>query len=89
MDLAADVVSMFDYDNFTYDADIKAYRAKGKISVPWDDSEPTDATIRFENGKLVEMKYSYTTKDEDSQLDMNFDNTVNFTDYGTTVIPNS
>ena len=89
MDLAAEVVAMFDYDNFTYDAEAKIYRAKGKISVPWDDSEPTDATIRFENGKLVEMKYSYTTNDEDSNLDMNFDNTVTFTDYGTTVIPNS
>ncbi|MBR2293253.1 MAG: hypothetical protein IKA44_02955 [Clostridia bacterium] len=88
MDLAADIVAMFDYDNFTYDAEAKLYRAKGKISIPWDDSEPTDATIRFENGKLVEMKYSYTTKDEDSGLDMDFDNTVKFTDYGTTVIPN-
>ena len=89
LDLAADVVAMFDYDKFTYDAEAKVYRAEGKISVPWDDSEPTDATIRFENGKLVEMKYSYATRDEASGLEMNFDNTVKFTDYGTTVLPNS
>lgn len=89
LDSAADVVAMLDYDNFTYDAETKVYRAKGKISVPWDGSEPTDATVRFENGKLVEMKYSFTTMDEESHLDMNFDNTVKFTDYGTTVIPNS
>ena len=89
LDSAADLVAMFDYDKFTYDAEAKVYRAEGKISVPWDDSEPTDATIRFENGKLVEMKYSYTEMDEDSGLEMIFDNTVKFTDYGTTVIPNS
>ena len=89
MDLAADVVAMFDYDKFTYDAQAKLYRAEGKISVPWDESEPTDATIRFENGKLVEMTYSYTTIDGDSGMEMNIDSTVKFTDYGTTVIPNS
>lgn len=89
VDLAGQVVAMFDYDNFTYDPETKVYCTKEKVTVPWDDSEPTDATIRFENGKLVEMKYSYTTKDEDSQLDMNIDSTVKFTDYGTTVIPNS
>ena len=89
LDSAVDLVAMFDYDKFTYDAEAKVYRAEGKFSVWWDDSEPTDATIRFENGKLVEMKYSYTEMDEDSGLEMIFDNTVKFTDYGTTVIPNS
>ena len=86
-DLAADIVDMFDYNNFTYDAEAKVYRAKGKITVPWDESEPTDTVIRFENDKLVEMKYSYTS--EESGVVMEFDNTVTFTDYGTTVIPKS
>ena len=86
-DLAADIVNMFDYNNYTYDAEAKVYRAKGKITVPWDESEPTDTVIRFENDKLVEMKYSYTS--EESGLVMEFDNTVTFTDYGTTVIPKS
>ena len=42
---------------------------------------------RFENGKLVEMKYSYVRTDEDSDIEMTFDNTISFIDYGTTVIP--
>lgn len=89
MDLSADVVAMFDYDDFTYDREAKVYRAEGKISVPWDESEPTDATIRFEDGKLVEMTYSYTTIDGDSQLEMTIQSSVRFSDYGTTVIPNT
>lgn len=83
----ADIIELFDYDDFTYDAEAKVYRAKEKISVPWDESEPSDATLRFENGKLVEMKYSYVRTDEDSDIEMTFDNTISFIDYGTTVIP--
>ena len=88
-DNISDIVDMLDYDNFTYDAEAKLYRAKGKVTVPWDNSEPSDVTIRFENGKLVEMKYSHTETEADSGLDMDYDNTVSFIDYGTTVIPNS
>ena len=54
-----------------------------------DEPEPTDATIRFEDGKLVEMTYSYTTIDGDSQLEMTIQSSVRFSDYGTTVIPNT
>lgn len=88
MDEIADIVAVFDYSNFTYDAEEKLYRAKGKLSIPWDESEPTDATVRFENGKLVEMKYSYSMKAGNSGLDMDVNTTVSFLDYGTTVIPN-
>ena len=88
-DNISDIVDMLDYDNFTYDAEAKLYRAKGKVTVPWDNSEPSDVSVKFENGKLVEMKYSHTETEADSGLDMDYDNTVSFIDYGTTVIPNS
>ncbi len=88
MDEISDIVAVLDYSNFTYDTEAKIYRAKGKISIPWDDSEPTDVTVRFENGKLVEMKYSYSMKIGDNDVNTDVNTTVSFINYGTTVIPN-
>ena len=88
-EMAEMMLGMFKYDNFTYDKEAKLYRAKGKISVVFDQSEPTNATLKFENGKLVEMKYSYERIEseeggEDIKVTMN--TTITFSDYGTTVV---
>ncbi len=83
-EMAAELVAMLDYDDFTYDADAKLYRAKGKIKIVFDESEPTDATLGFVNGKPVEMKYTYDTVEDGVTIKMN--NTIIFSDYGTTVV---
>lgn len=88
-ELAKEVIDMFDYDKFTYDAQSKTYRAKEKIAVTWLDDELVDnAAIRFENGRLVEMTYTYFEQEVSSgiTIDMKMDFTVSFVDYGTTVI---
>ncbi|MBR3893874.1 MAG: hypothetical protein IKJ35_01875 [Clostridia bacterium] len=85
LSMAEDLVAMFTHSNFTYDAEAKLYRAKGKIVNPIDGSEASHATLRFENGKPVEMKYSYVV--QSSGVNVNVDNTILFSDYGTTVIP--
>ncbi len=81
-EMAAELVAMFNYDDFTYDAEAKLYRAKGEIKVVFDQSTPTDATLRFENGKPVEMKYSYIEEVSGVTLET----TIVFSDYGTTVV---
>ena len=81
-EMAEELVAMFDYADFTYDAEAKLYRAKGEIKVVFDQSMPTDATLRFENGKPVEMKYSYIEEVSGVTLET----TIVFSDYGTTVI---
>lgn len=83
-EMAAELVAMFNYDDFTYDAEAKLYRAKSEIEVVIDDSKPTDATLRFEDGKLAEMKYSYV--EETNTTDVNIVTTIVFSDYGTTVV---
>lgn len=81
---AEEILQMFKYADYTYDAEAKLYRAKGEIEIVFDGSKPTDATLRFENGKPVELKYSYTT--QQSGVDVAMNTTVVFSDYGTTVV---
>ena len=83
-EMAEDLVAMFQYANFTYDAEANLYRAKGKISIPIDDSEPTNATLRFENGKPVMLTYSYVVENG-----VTMDTIIIFSDYGTTVVSDS
>ncbi len=84
-DEVADILAVCDYDNFTYDRETKLYHANRSISIPWDeDADPTDTTLRFEDGRLVEMKYSYTFMDDGVETQV--ETTVSFVDYGTTVI---
>lgn len=83
--LAEMMLEMFKYDNFTYDKEAKLYRAKGAIKIAFDGSEPTNTTARFENGKLVEVKYSYD-REEAENVTVTMNTTITFSDYGTTVV---
>ncbi len=81
---AEEILEMFKHADFTYDAEAKLYRAKGEIEIVFDGSNPTDATLRFENGKPVELKYTYETVEDSTTVTMV--NVIVFSDYGTTVV---
>ena len=71
------------YEDFTYDADAKLYRANKKVS-SIDGTQTDNATMKFANGNLVELKYIYTT--EQSGISVDVEITLVFSDYGTTVV---
>lgn len=83
-EMAEELLAMFAYANFTYDAEAKLYRAKGEIESALDGEKTTDMTLRFENGKPVEIKYTYDTVEEGVTVTVS--NTIIFSDYGTTVV---
>lgn len=83
-EMAADLVAMFSHDKFTYDPEAKLYRAKGEMEIVIDQSTTDDATLRFENGKPVELKYSYDTVEDETTVHVV--NTIIFSNYGTTVV---
>ena len=46
------------YDKFEYDAATKTYKAKSPIEIEAIGESTSDVTLKFEDGKLVECKYS-------------------------------
>lgn len=49
------------YDKFDYDAATKTYKAKSPIEIEAIGESTSDVTLKFEDGKLVECKYSIST----------------------------
>ena len=72
---------MMKFDCFEYDADTKTYKAVKGIYIAEVDTTVDDITATFENGKLVEVKYSFILVSEG--IEMTAVSTITMSDYGT------
>ena len=82
------IKSMTSYDSYKYDAETKTYKATKQIKIDALDASTDDITLTFANGKLVEIKYSISFKQ--NNIDFSATSTVTLSDYGTVVLnPNA
>ena len=82
--MATEMASTFKFADYEYDATEKIYKAKDGKKIDLDGMEVSDATLKFENGKLAEFKF--TAEMVESGQTMKLVATMTFQDYGTTVI---
>jgi hypothetical protein len=69
------------YDKFEYDAATKTYKAKSPIEIAAIGESSSDVTLKFEDGKLVECKYSISFEMMDMECTASA--TITLSDYGT------
>ena len=73
------------YNNFKYDAATKTYVLDGEnVLIEELDATFSSATMKFENGKLVEMTYTCTISSEG--MEMQATSTATISNYGTTTV---
>lgn len=72
------------YASYTYDADTKTYKANKAIKIDALNASTSDITLKFADGKLVEIKYSVDFTKEN--INYTATSTVTLSDYGTVVI---
>lgn len=72
------------YGKFKYDAETKSYKAKSDIKIAALDTSTKDVTLKFADGKLIEIKY--TVSFTSNGISFNADSTITLADYGTVVI---
>ena len=77
-------LSMLQYSDYEYDAENKIYVLTGEFIIHTLNTKADSATIRFENGKLVE--FNYTCKIVSQGMIMDATATTLISDYGTTTI---
>lgn len=75
------------YDSFEYDAETKTYKAKQPVRIAALKASTSDITIKFEDGKLAEIKYNISFTQ--NGLDFTATSTVTLYDYGTTNLGSS
>ena len=84
-EMTADMAETFKYEDYEYDADAKLYKMKeGKTLDLGGGMSTSNVTVKFENGKLAEFKFSVQISDEGQTIETSA--TMTFKDYGTTVI---
>lgn len=81
--------SILDFEDFQYDANTKTYTMVGEVYVEELGADLSTATLKFENGKLVEFKYTCQYTEPNMGMQFDAESTVTLTDYGTTVVPES
>ncbi len=84
-DMINSIKSMLKYGIFEYDAENKIYNLTGDMRIESLNTSAKSATLRFENGKPVEL--TYTCIVVSNGISMDGETTVTFSDFGTTVIP--
>jgi len=72
------------YEHYQYDAETKTYKATKKLYIAALKTSTDDITLKFENGKLAEIKYSLKLYAEGG--DYTVTSTSKLWDYGTTVV---
>lgn len=68
------------YKNFDYDAETKTYKANKAIYIKALKANTSDITLKFEDGKLVEIKYS--VEFTQSNIKFTADSVITIYDYG-------
>ena len=77
------IKSLVAYDSYAYDAETKTYKATKQVYVETWDLWTKDISVTFEDGKLVQIKYTGSLKEDN--LTFALDSTVTIT-YGSIVI---
>lgn len=78
------LLPMVEYDDYTYDPETKTYKLTGSFVIPSLGAEATTATIKFEEGKVVEMTYTCLVEEPGFECDAS--STITFSKYGTTKV---
>ena len=82
--LLESIKDIAEYENYKYDAETKTYTLTGTFTIVALGAEADTATIKFEDGKLVEL--TYTCKMYNSGVYFDVTSTVVFSNYGTTTV---
>jgi len=82
--LLASITSLASHSDYTYDPNTKTYKANKKIEIASLNASSSDITLKFEDEKLVELKYS--VEFTQNSIPFTATSTVTLSDYGTTVI---
>ena len=82
--LVDSIKSLTPYDGYKYDAETKTYKATKAIKIDALNASTDDVTLTFANGKLVEIKYSISFKQ--NNIDFSATATVTISDYGTVTL---
>lgn len=77
------IYSILHFADYEYDAETKTYQMTGEVTLEGVGDLDT-ASLKFEDGKLVELTYS--CKVSESGVELTVNSTALFTDYGTTVV---
>lgn len=85
-ELVDSIKAFAEYDSFEYDAETKTYKATEEIQIDSIDASTDDVTLRFADGKLVEIKYSATFVEPESNITLTANSTITLSDYGTVVL---
>lgn len=78
------ILSMTDFEDYEYDASTKTYTMVGEIYMEALGSNLSTCSLRFEDGKLVEINYTATFVMYG--IEMDGEATIIISDYGTTVV---
>ncbi|MBO5415399.1 MAG: hypothetical protein J6A83_02060 [Clostridia bacterium] len=85
--LVDSIKELVPYESYEYDAETKTYKAVKAIEIAAINSSTSDITLKFDGGKLVEIKYS--VEFTQSNIDFTAEYTVTISDYGTVTIATS
>ena len=72
------------YDSYKYDAETKTYKATKEINIASLNASTSDITLTFDDGKLVEAKYSISFTQ--NNIEFSATSTITISHYGTVVL---
>jgi hypothetical protein len=78
--LIRSLADIAEYSKYEYDAETKTYKAKSKINIESLNVSTSDVTVKFSEGKLAEIKYSVSFKQNGIQFEATA--TITISDYG-------
>ena len=84
--MIASIKSMTDFASYQYNAETKSYSLKSGTSIYMEalGASTSDVTLKFDGGKLVEIKYSATFSSEG--ISCSVSSVVTLSDYGTVTL---
>ncbi|MBQ7336045.1 MAG: hypothetical protein IJW92_06200 [Clostridia bacterium] len=83
------LMPIVEFEDYQYDAETKSYVLVGEAEMESLDTTLSTSVLKFENDRLVEIKYTCQYTDAQSGILYDVDTTITFTDYGTTEPPES
>ena len=83
-EMTEEMAETFKHADYVYDAEAKVYKSKDGNAIDFSGMEATNVSLRFENGKLAEFKFTYQMTMSGISAEVSV--TLTFKDYGTTVI---